>query len=643
MHQPLVSGIIIFLDAEKFIEEAIQSVFAQTYDNWELLLVDDGSSDRSTEIACHYAARYSEKVKYLEHPEHENRGMSAARNLGISHAQGKYIAFLDADDLWLPRKLQQQVAILESIPEAAMMYGRTLFWHSWTGKSEDMDRDWMTDVGVEWNTLIQPSTLLKLFLEKEGSVASTCSVLIRREVFEKYGGFEDEFRTMYEDMVFYTKVFLHEPVFVSGQCWDKYRQHKENSCAVAINSGVFNPDKPNPARGRFLQWMEGYLAQQGAEGTEVWQIVQQQLIPYRQPLKSEIRARMRAGLGLVKRMGKGALRAILPNSAIAWLKYQRQKSRVEQDKHKYISPIGWVDLGHLRRVTPLSRDFGFDRGKPVDRYYIEKFLAQQAADICGRVLEIGDNSYTRQYGGDRVAQSDVLHVYKDNPAATIIGDLTCADCIPSDTFDCIILTQTLPFIYNVRAAIATVHRILKPGGVLLATFAGISQISRTDMDSWGEYWRFTKNSARKLFTEFFPSDNLDVAAYGNVFAVTAFLYGLATEELQTEELDYGDRDYEMLIAVRAVKSEVNHENTWSQSDTTVCPSLSQQVTTRVVDPALSSSRSSGLRSLGIERDTSALCRAIAGLAPIHPTNATTAVKSERSRRQAPTPSRRHYL
>jgi glycosyltransferase involved in cell wall biosynthesis len=588
MDKPLVSGIIIFLNAEKFIEEAIESVFAQIYENWELLLVDDGSSDRSTEIARRYAAQYPEKVKYLEHPGHGNRGMSAARNLGVRHAQGKYVAFLDADDVWLPHKLQQQVTILESIPEAAMMYGRTLFWRSWTGKPEDIDKDWMTDVGVEWNTLIQPPTLVKLFLEKEGTVASTCSVLIRREVFEKYGGFEDEFRTMYEDMVFYTKVFLHEPVFVSGQCWDKYRQHKENSCSVAIESGVFNPYKLNPARRRFLQWVEAYLSQQGAEGTDVWQIVQQQLIPYRHRLRSEIKARIAAGLRLVKRTGKGVLRAALPSSVLDWFKLQRQKFRFEQHKHEYISQVGWVDWGHLRRVTPLSRDFGFDRGKPVDRYYIEKFLAQRSADIRGRVLEIGDNSYTRQFGGDRVTQSDVLHVYKDNPAATIVGDLTCADHIPSDTFDCIILTQTLPFIYDVRAAIATIYRILKPGGVLLTTFAGISQISRSDMDSWGEYWRFTTNSARKLFAGFFPSQSLDVTAYGNVFAVTAFLHGLATEELRQEELDYCDPDYEMLITVRAVKSEVNSENTWSQSDTTVRPSLSQQTSARVADPALSS-------------------------------------------------------
>jgi ubiquinone/menaquinone biosynthesis C-methylase UbiE len=152
-----------------------------------------------------------------------------------------------------------------------------------------------------------------------------------------------------------------------------------------------------------------------------------------------------------------------------------------------------------------------------------------------------------------VAKSDILHVWNDNPRATIVADLTCADYIPSDTFDCIIFTQTLQFIYDVRAALRHLYRILKPGGVLLATFHGISQISRYDMDRWGEYWRFTTLSARRLFEEVFPPEHITIEAYGNVLTAIAFLHGLAAEELKQEELDYHDPDYEVLITVRAVK------------------------------------------------------------------------------------------
>jgi ubiquinone/menaquinone biosynthesis C-methylase UbiE len=147
----------------------------------------------------------------------------------------------------------------------------------------------------------------------------------------------------------------------------------------------------------------------------------------------------------------------------------------------------------------------------------------------------------------------VLYVKEGNPKATIIGDLTSADHIPSNTFDCAILTQTLQFIYDVPAALKTLYRILKPGGVLLVTFPGISQISRNDMDNWGEYWRFTTLSSRKLFEEVFPSEQLTIAAYGNVLTALSFLHGLATEELRQEELDYRDSNYEVLITVRAVK------------------------------------------------------------------------------------------
>jgi SAM-dependent methyltransferase len=220
-------------------------------------------------------------------------------------------------------------------------------------------------------------------------------------------------------------------------------------------------------------------------------------------------------------------------------------------------PIGWVCFVSLRRVNPISQIFGLERGQGIDRYYIEKFLAQYAADICGCVLEVADNRYTSRFGGERVTKSDVLHVQSGNPRATIVADLASYNDIASDSFDCIIVTQTLQFIYDVRAAILTLHRILKPDGVLLATFPGISQISRYDMERWGEYWRFTTRSARKLFEEAFPAAKVTVEAHGNVLAASAFLQGLALEDVRPEELNCRDPNYEVLITVRAVKSGEN--------------------------------------------------------------------------------------
>jgi len=207
----------------------------------------------------------------------------------------------------------------------------------------------------------------------------------------------------------------------------------------------------------------------------------------------------------------------------------------------------------LASTNPVSRCFGLDRGgTPIDRYYINAFLGQHAADIRGRVIEIGDRTYSKRFGSDRITQSDVLHVEKQ-PDVTIVGDLVSGRGVPEAAFDCFICTQTLMFISDVRAAIASLHRSLKPGGVALVTLAGISQICRFDMDHWGDYWRFTSMAARTLFAEAFGDRDLNVKAYGNSFAAICLLQGLTTEELTREELDREDRDYEVIIAVRAVK------------------------------------------------------------------------------------------
>ena len=215
-------------------------------------------------------------------------------------------------------------------------------------------------------------------------------------------------------------------------------------------------------------------------------------------------------------------------------------------------PGGWIRFGSLRRLSPISSVFGFDRGLPIDRYYIERFLKENAPYIRGHVLEVGDNTYTKKFGRN-IIKSDVLHLTKDNPKATIIADLTSADSIPSNMFDCIILTQTLNQIFDIFSAIRHLYRILKPGGVLLATVPGISQISRYDMKRWGDYWRFTTLSIKKLFEEVFPPYNIKINAYGNVLSAIAFLHGIAAEELKPEELDFHDPDYEVLIVVRATK------------------------------------------------------------------------------------------
>ena len=204
----------------------------------------------------------------------------------------------------------------------------------------------------------------------------------------------------------------------------------------------------------------------------------------------------------------------------------------------------------LRLAEPVSRQFGLDRGRPVDRFYIERFLRAHSADIRGRVLEVAEPTYTEWFGS-AVERSDVLHVQAGDPKATIVGDLTTGEGIPEGAFDCLILTQTLHVIYDAPAALRGARAALKPGGVLLVTLPGISQVSRVDMEEWGDYWRFTTASARRLFEGVF--DDFEVEAHGNVVAAAAFLYGLAQDELEPEELEAADPDYELVITVRAVR------------------------------------------------------------------------------------------
>jgi glycosyltransferase involved in cell wall biosynthesis len=257
-NKPLVSVVINFLNGECFLSESIESVFAQTYDCWELLLVDDGSSDNSTAIAQKTAAQNPRQVYYLEHPGRQNLGKSAARNLGISQASGKYLAFLDADDVWLPEKLERQVPLLEAHPEAKMLYGNTKYWYSWTGKTEDYDRDFIPALGLQSERVHQPPKLLPFFLDGRGAVPCTCSILVESATVRRVGGFEESFRMMYEDQAFYAKICLAEPVYVSRECLDLYRQHPDSSSSVAYRTG-----EENLARSFYVSWLSSYVNQAG--------------------------------------------------------------------------------------------------------------------------------------------------------------------------------------------------------------------------------------------------------------------------------------------------------------------------------------------------------------------------------------------
>jgi glycosyltransferase involved in cell wall biosynthesis len=260
---PEVSVVVIFKDAEDFIEDAIESVRAQTFRSWELLLVDDGSTDKSTSIALRHAEQDGQRVRYLEHPGHANRGMSAARNLGVSHARGEFVAFLDADDVLLPTALERQVALLRTHPRIGMVYGPLEYWYGWTGEPEDETRDFIHPVGVPTERIYEPPLLITLFIQNIGFAPS--GMLLRRALVEQVGGFEESFRDLYEDQVFAAKICRTTPVYVSGRCSYRYRQHPNSCCLVAQREG-----RLDSSREPFLRWLIAYLEQEGLAGGDAW-------------------------------------------------------------------------------------------------------------------------------------------------------------------------------------------------------------------------------------------------------------------------------------------------------------------------------------------------------------------------------------
>jgi glycosyltransferase involved in cell wall biosynthesis len=271
----LTSVVVPVYNAERYLAEAIESVLAQTWPHWELLLVDDGSSDRSPEIARSYVERHPDKMRYLEHPGRANRGESATRNVGLREGRGEFFAFLDADDVWLPEKLERQLPLLDAHPEAGWLYGNTLYWF------DDPERDYAPHLGLPAGALVRPPHLVTSWLRRQAAVPCTCSLLVRREVVERSGGFDESFRSMYADQVFYARLALTAPALVDDGIWELYRQHTESAVAVSKRRGT-----GREARWIYLTWLQQTLQEQNltaASDPTLWRALRWQVRLCRHP------------------------------------------------------------------------------------------------------------------------------------------------------------------------------------------------------------------------------------------------------------------------------------------------------------------------------------------------------------------------
>ena len=530
--RPTVGVVVTTYNHAHFLGEALESVQAQTRAPDAVIVVDDGSSDDPGAVAARFA-----NVRIIRQ---ENRGLSAARNTGLAALDTAFVLFLDADDRLSPQAVEAALACFARVPESGFVYGG----HRYI----DCEGN---DIGERFEP---PGDDPYVRLLRGNFIAMHGTVMYRRDLLLSLGGFDERLRQC-EDYDLYLRMARLHPVAGYPDLVASYRLHGANMSAdhrSMLQSALrvharYRPSRSDDIRARRAwaagrrRWRRCYAEEMAADRYRQRQ--QGGTLAASVPVLAATAA---ADPGVAMRQVLGGLRR-----RIAGVLPVHLRDRLLRGRNR-VPPPGRVHFGDLHRLAPVSGCFGFDRGLPVDRYYIERFLERHATEIVGRVLEIGDDAYTRRFGRSRVFRRDVLHVRQGNPHATLVGDLTDPDVLPEGAFDCIILTQTLQLIYDVRLAIERIHRALAPGGAVLVTAPGISQI---DSGEWRHtwYWSFTAPALQRLFGDVFGADAVLVERYGNVFAATAFLQGLAVEELNTSDLDVIDQAYPVIVAVRARK------------------------------------------------------------------------------------------
>jgi peptidoglycan/xylan/chitin deacetylase (PgdA/CDA1 family)/glycosyltransferase involved in cell wall biosynthesis/SAM-dependent methyltransferase len=497
MTRPQIAVVVTCYNLGRFVEEAVLSVVRQTLPPAELLIVDDGSTDGHTQQALARLEKGGHRV--VRTP---NAGVSTARNLGIRETAAPYLVLLDADDLLDGTYLEKASARLEEHPELAFVSSG------------------MRCFGAADEVWIPPRPDL---IESMTRGVVHISSMFRRAMWAGIGGFDEEFPA-YEDVDFWTTALergfrgevLPEPLLL-------YRVRPRSTSHSAVR------------RATHLRLMERFYRKHlGTLGNqfEALLLAKERFILEQRAHHEYLQGRRQQLTAELARLHHDIDEAV------------RELRSFGHDR---------VEFGDLRRTVPISPVWGMDRGGPLDRYYIHSFLGRHRADVHGRVLEVKDPGYARMFGDDRVDVVDVVDVDADNEQATIVVDLARADAIPSDSYDCFILTQTLGLIYHAASAVAHACRVLKPGGVLLCTVPASGRISYEAQGLDGDYWRFTEAAVRRMFAEVFSPDAFEITGFGNVLACSGFLYGLAPAELSPAELDAVDPFFPVVYGIRAVK------------------------------------------------------------------------------------------
>ncbi len=526
----LVSCVIIFLNAERYLAEAIESVIAQTYRDWELLLVDDGSTDGGAEIARAYAAAVPGRIRLFRHADGANRGKSVSRNLGLRAARGEFLAMLDADDVWLPAKLEEQVALMRAHPDVGIVTSPVLYWYGWTGRPLDRARDVVSQAGLRPGSAITvyepPDLIARILLADAWRSETICPypscLLLRREVFEACGGFDEDFRDLYDDVVFFAKALLQARALVSNRVWARYRLHPDADVSTsyerAIAAGEWDPHEGSPAERAFLDRVAQHVAASGVRRRRLQYALAFARLRYQAP-------RLFQALRWV-----GARKRALAKSVRARIRRGRGFAGVHP---------GRVRWGDFDRLQPIDDRQGFSRGLAIRDRLIAEFLRRHATCIRGRVAEIGDDVLARRHALGDLDDVEILshEAVLAEADRKLLGEPHC---------DCLIVVDAAAYAKDPRRFAEAVHAQLKPGGIALAALPGCSA-----REAPGQRWSFTAESAREIFAQAFPDGEVEVHTYGNVRLALASLHGLGGADLDANAWAHNDPAYPVLITVAA--------------------------------------------------------------------------------------------
>jgi glycosyltransferase involved in cell wall biosynthesis len=534
MQKPdLISVVIPCYNHGRFLSEAIDSVLSQSHKHVEIVVVDDGSTDCTKEVVYN---RYGgvDAVKYVYQ---HNQGLSAARNTGIDNSTGNYFVFLDADDWLLDNALATNLSFLQANKLLAFVSGGHILLNV---REEYREEKCEIVNGDHYNEMLT-----------KNYIGMHATVMYQRWVFDEFR-FDTTLRAS-EDYDMYLHVTRKYPVLHHTHSIAVYRFHDSNMSGDIYKMFTYTLlVLLRQKKALKTEREKGSLEKGIATWRNYYSMKLLQTLPHK-PTWPVTPKMIREHFISFRYHPRPYCKYLNSKSAMLLQKSKRRLRALLYKVSPHDAPRrGKIKMGDFNRVTPFSYDFGYDRGGPVDRFYIENFLSSESGRVKGRVLEIGDNEYTLRYGGNRITQSDILHIDDKNPKATFVGDLSDAPHLPADSFDCIVLTQTLHLIYNYKGALETCYRILKPGGALLLTAPGISHIHHGE---WGKYWMwsFTGASVERMLKEVFDAGKITVQTHGNLLVATAFLWGMGLPELKKEQMQYNDPQYQVIITATAVK------------------------------------------------------------------------------------------